>query len=456
MQYQTAFNSIDRCHEVLCLYIISENPIIKNQNTPMYTTGPIQFAAEISACSGGSCQSNTQLPLKTITPKNVLKLFILSSLVFLCSILSLALNANPLNNFSAKNKGSENNNILYTQNRPGVTRPTLEINLLAKDVDGSIYLADGVMLNFDNVYSANVDNNDVRKIMNTADNLAIKNGNYNLVVERRPNLSATDTIKLSLTGIRVAPYRFVIDPSVLGNTGLEAFLIDKFLQTEIAVSFTNVTSVPFDITSTPASYAGDRFMIVFKLAPTTNFTTIAALRHSNNTVSINWGIENERNISNYTVEQSNDGTNFTAIATQTASANNGTNPTYSKLDAAASKANNWYRVKATNSNGTIKYTAIAMVGAVNEITIFADAKISIYPNPVVGGKINLQLTNQAKGNYSVQLTNAMGQVIQIENVPVYNNNVLHTIRMGNTATGTYHATVINEAGKKTTIVFLVK
>jgi Secretion system C-terminal sorting domain len=342
------------------------------------------------------------------------------------------------------------------QSRVGVTRPTLEVNLFAKDVDGSIFLADGVMLNFDNAYSPAVDNYDVRKIMNVADNLAVKNGTYNLVVERRPNLTATDTIKLSLTNTRVAPYRFDIDPSVLANTGLEAFFVDKFLQTEKAVSFTDVTSVAFDITTDAASKAADRFMIVFKQAPTTNFTTISATRNADKTVTINWGTQNERNITNYTVEQSNDGVNFTSIATQAATANNGTNPTYSKQDAAASNANNWYRVKANNTNGTTKYTAIAMVGALNDAAITGATAMSIYPNPVMGGNVNLHLDNQLKGNYTVQISNAAGQTIRTENVQVASNNVLRTIQIGTVGTGAYQAMVMDEARNKTTIPFLVK
>jgi hypothetical protein len=340
--------------------------------------------------------------------------------------------------------------------RPGVTRPTLEVNLFAKDVDGSIFLADGVMLNFDNAYSPAVDNYDVRKIMNTADNLAVKNGTYNLVVERRPNLIATDTIKLNLTSTRVAPYRFDIDPSVLANTGLEALLVDKFLQTETAVSFTDVTSVAFDITADAASKVADRFMIVFKQAPTTNFTTISATRNADKTVTVHWGTANERNITNYTVEQSQDGINFTSIATQTATANNGTNPTYSKKDVTASKANNWYRIKANNSNGSTKYSAIAMVGAINDATQIAAATMSIYPNPVVNGNVNLHVDNQQKGNYTVQISNAAGQQVKVENVQVASNNTLRTIQIGNAATGTYQATIVDETGKKTTISFLVK
>jgi hypothetical protein len=341
-------------------------------------------------------------------------------------------------------------------NRVGVTIPTLEINMYAKDATGADYLADGVMLNFDAAHSAGVDNMDVRKIMNTYDNVAIKNGNFNLVVERRPNLTSTDTIKLNTTGLRVAPYRFEIDPSVLNNTGLEAFLKDKFLQTETAISFGAVTTVAFEATADAASRVADRFMIVFKQAPTTSFTTISATRNADKTVTVNWGTAAERNVTNYTIEQSNDGINFTSIATQAATANNGTNPTYSKQDAAASINNNWYRVKANNTNSTTKYTAIAMVGAINDATQIAASSMSIYPNPVEGGNVNLHLNNQVKGNYAVQITNAAGQVIKTENVQVENNNNLYTIQIANAAAGTYQATITDEAGNKTTIGFIVK
>jgi Secretion system C-terminal sorting domain len=341
-------------------------------------------------------------------------------------------------------------------NRAGVTIPTLEINMYAKDATGADYLADGVMLNFDAAHSAGVDNMDVRKIMNTYDNVAIKNGNFNLVVERRPNLTITDTIKLNTTGLRVAAYRFEIDPSVLNNTGLEAILKDKFLQTETAISFGAVTTVAFEATADAASRVADRFMIVFKQAPTTSFTTISATRNADKTVTVNWGTAAERNVTNYTIEQSNDGINFTAIGTQTATANNGTNPTYSKQDVAASKENNWYRVRANNTNGTTKYTAIAMVGAVNDATQITEATMSIYPNPIEGGNVNLHLNNQTKGNYAVQITNAAGQQIEVANVQVENNNTLRVIKLGTVATGTYQAIVTDAIGNKTTIGFIVK
>jgi Secretion system C-terminal sorting domain len=340
--------------------------------------------------------------------------------------------------------------------RVGVTRPTLEVNMYSKDANGTDYLADGVMLNFDNNFSAGIDNMDVRKINNTYDNLAIKNGSYALVVERRPNLVQTDTIKLSIVGMRVATYRLEIDPSVLVYPGLEAILKDKYLQTETSISFNAVTTQSFDITTDAASKVADRFMIVFKPAATTNFTTIAATRNADKTITVNWGVQNETAVANYSVEQSNDGINFTAIATKAATANNGTNPTYSLLDATASKAANWYRVKANNTNNTVKYTAVAMVAEVQETIQIAEAKMSIYPNPVVDGNVNLHLDNQTRGNYSVQITNAAGQQVKAENVQVENNNTLRIIKLGSIATGKYQAMVKDEQGNKTTIGFMIK
>jgi hypothetical protein len=350
-------------------------------------------------------------------------------------------------------KGSGSTNV----SRAGVTVPTLEVNLFAKDVDNSIYLADGVLLNFNNTFSAAVDNNDVRKINNVADNLAIKNGNYSLIVERRPELAVTDTIKLSLTGTRVAPYRFDIDPSVLDNTGLEALLVDKFLQTETAVSFGSVTSYAFDITTNVASKAADRFMIIFKQAPSTNFTTIAAVRNADKTITVNFGTANEKNVTNYTVEQSNDGVNFTALPTTIAPTFNiGGNPTYTKQDAAASKTANWYRVKITNSNNSIKYSAIAMVAAINETIVDAKPAMNIYPNPVQNGNINLHLDNQAKGMYTINVLNMAGQTVHTAQVTITSNKVQKNIQINNLAAGTYQVAITNAEGEKTTLSMLAK
>jgi hypothetical protein len=330
--------------------------------------------------------------------------------------------------------------------RDGVTEPTLDIDLYTKDVNGSIFLADGVKINFGNGYSNALDNNDVKKISNTADNLSITNKAIRLVVERRHTLQSTDTIFLNLTSTRIAAYRFEIDPSVLTNTGLDAFLKDKFLQTETPVSLSAVTNVDFDITADAASRAADRFMIVFKQAASVHFTTISALRNADKTVQIKWGTQQEVGVINYEVQHSNDGINFTSVYTQLPLANNGTNPSYSKQDATATKNNNWYRVKATMVNGSTGYTGIAMVGALLDVAI--EPSITIYPNPVEDKMIKMHFAGHA-GKYAMSLLNAAGKTVYSKNIVVVSDNETQTIEINKSfAAGNYSVVLVAEDGTK--------
>ena len=148
--------------------------------------------------------------------------------------------------------------------RVGVLMPTLEVTLLDLNNGSNPTLQEHVVMKFDNSFSNDLDQYDVRKFMNAEDNLAIKKGTKNLILDSRKNLTASDTIFLSLSNTRIAPYGFKIDPSALGNFSLKAFLKDKFLQTESLISLTDVTNVNFTTTADVASRATDRFMIVFK------------------------------------------------------------------------------------------------------------------------------------------------------------------------------------------------
>jgi hypothetical protein len=343
------------------------------------------------------------------------------------------------------------------EGRAGVTNPTMEINLYTNDTNGQNILADALIVNFDNGFSNGMDNMDVRKISNAIDNLSIKSNATDLVLERRASLNVADTINLNLANTRVATYHFHIDPSVLSNTGLEAFLVDKFLQTETAISLTDSTNIIFDITNNTASKASNRFMIIFKQVFSTNFTTIAASRNADATVTVNWGVQNETNVNSYAVEHSNDGVNFTAIAAQAPAANNGENSQYTKVDVAATDANNWYRIKAVALAGATKYTAIAMVNALQktEPTDIAQ-QAAIAPNLITDGMLHLLLKNQPAGKYNMQIINTAGQVMYKDILTVQANNGMYNINFANKESGHYQLSLINETGTKTTLPFMVK
>ncbi len=335
---------------------------------------------------------------------------------------------------------------LAVAERLGVTKPTLEINLYTKNIDGSNLLADGVLLNFDNSFSNVVDNLDVRKVNNTYDNLTIKTNAKNLVVERRMLPTVADTIFLNLSNTRVANYWFEIDPSVLSNTGLEAFLKDKFLQTETAISFSDVTNLNFDITADAASRATDRFMIVFKQAlPTPTFIAINAFTNANKTNEIRWKINNENKVASYTLERSTNGIDFTAIKNTVALQNNNTTVAYSDVDARPLESENYYRIKMVLLNANIMYSDVVKVAEINN-----DVAITISPNPVADKTIRILLYNQPSGMYNMRLVNNAGQVIYNGRLVVSSYLQTENIVLDkNTAAGNYQLIMVDASGQKT-------
>ncbi|MBC7651796.1 MAG: T9SS type A sorting domain-containing protein, partial [Deinococcales bacterium] len=340
-----------------------------------------------------------------------------------------------------------------TLGREGVTKPTLEINMYTKDIDSSTYLADGILMNFNDDYSSGVDNDDVRKILNAGDNIFLKNGNANLIVERRPTLKVSDTIKLNLTNTRINSYRFELDPSALSNINLEATLKDKFIGSETSVSLLHVTNYNFNITSDAASKVADRFMIVFKQVKPMQFVKINAVRNKNNTATVTWYTENENNINTYSIEHSKDGISFIEIGKQMPTANNNGNPYYSFVDATADDGNNWYRTKAYTINGTSQLSEIAKINATE---ILLPATITVYPNPVQEGQVQLSFIYEKLGKYQITIVNMAGQTVYSEILKLETNNFKKIISLGNAAAGNYQLSLINEEGTLKKLSFLVK
>ncbi len=196
-------------------------------------------------------------------------------------------------------------------------KPEMRVNLYSVNTDSSTVMTDGVLVNFDDSYKNDIDKNDAIKSTNSGENLALKNGATSLVVERRHTVTSQDTITLSTTGMKVQKYRFKVNMQNMAASGLTGFLKDNYLGTNTPLNMEGVTTVNFAVTSASASAAATRFKIVFNkigVLPVT-FTTVSAVRNTDETIYVNWKVENELNILKYTVERSADGSRFTEIGT---------------------------------------------------------------------------------------------------------------------------------------------
>jgi len=331
--------------------------------------------------------------------------------------------------------------------------PSLRTNLYLVDSNGNAALADGVLNSFSEKFNNAVDGKDCRKMMNFSENLGIKNGDQILAVEKRHTISKEDTIFLNMTKMKAKSYQFQIAGENFNQSGLIAFLEDSYLNTTTPVDINGTTTINFNVVDAPGSWNPNRFRIVFRTAvalPVT-FTSVNAYQQNKN-IAVEWKVGNENSMKQYEVEKSIDGQHFTLVATVAAKVNNGGTANYQWLDANFSSGNNYYRIKSITIDGNTQYTSAVKV----EIAT-GRSQITVFPNPVTDGNINLQLINQPKGKYEVNVVNNLGQVIMVKQIEHTEGSSTQTIQLSKTAAkGNYQLQIITPDNRMVNTKLLVR
>ncbi len=299
-------------------------------------------------------------------------------------------------------KAAGNNNTVFL-----IPPESFETALYFIEDSGYRRMADGVNVLYDNVYSASIDANDATEINNWDENIAVDRESKHLAIEGRPVILTRDTISLFMNNMKQRAYEFDFIPASFTNIGLKAELIDNFLNTRTLLSVLDTVSVNFTVTTDPASAASNRFMIVFgPQGPLAIDVITINAQAKNNGVQVNWTAKTEMDMDRYELEKSFNGTAFTKITTVSSMGNSNVPVNYSWLDANPQKGLNFYRIKAIDKSGLVKYTSIVKVGFGKSHPAFI-----VSPNPVSGNTINLQLTDIENGTYNLVLINDLGQRI---------------------------------------------
>lgn len=319
----------------------------------------------------------------------------------------------------------------------------LQIRLSTFDAGTSVLL-DGVMFEFDSIYSNNIDAMDAIKLNSSAENIAIKNQAKTLVVERRSELNAADTLFLFLNRFKLKNYKFDFHPSYLNTGGLTAFLTDQYLHTKTTLDLTIASNFQFAVNNDPQSYASDRFFITFKTAPSLplKIISIEAKRNEDETGIIKWKTENEFNLNHYEIERSDDSLSFIVLGSQQPLSNNGLSDEYSFNDINAKTSDNYYRIKAICNDGQIQYSKIVKLDALN-----SENRIFVYPNPVKENFINIHFKNNLTGSYNVMLYDIEGKKIFNKNYNIsVNNGITKVVFPKNIVSGNYLIKIIQPNG----------
>jgi hypothetical protein len=335
--------------------------------------------------------------------------------------------------------------------RPSAVISSLRMSLYGAETDGSLDINDGTLILFNPASSNDVNNEEVIKVNNVRENLAIYKAGQKVAIEFRNLLQANDTLYYRIWNMRQRHYEFEIAlTDVEIPVGYFAWLEDTYLQQKTILSQSDTNRIAFDITADAATAAQDRFRIV--IAPATvvpvTFTNVKAYEY-NNDVMVEWTVQNELNIVSYEIEKSLDGINFTSIGNMLA---RGGNATYNSLDTDPATGYNYYRIKSIDNRGRTSYSQIVKVHFGKGGT-----SISIYPNPVTENIINVVFANMEQGTYQTSLYNSTGQLMLTEQIVHAGGNGSQSIRLNKTyAKGAYQLEVTGQDGARRSFKILVQ
>ena len=351
--------------------------------------------------------------------------------------------------FNENSKVSTTTNFARKANRSqGTERRFLRVSLYTATGPGAA-IADGNAVAFDEGFSNDIDGDDAFKLLNGGENFGIKRAGKILAVEAKAPLMPNDTIFYYMSNLKRQTYQLRIVPENMENVGEEAVLFDKFLNISIPVSLQDTSIVNFSITSNSASATTDRFEIVFRetsVLPVTFISLTGTDKDGN--VLLKWNVENESGMEKYEVERSSDGNRFIPIGT--VAAINEEAATYEYTDRYHQEGNNYYRISSFTKDGKISHSQIV------KVSLASAGSISVFPNPVVDGIINLQLKSEPAGKYQVRLINSLGEVVVEKSISETSGNDKEAIRCPHLTKGIYQLEITKPDGTVQTIKVLIR
>ena len=150
----------------------------------------------------------------------------------------------------------------------------------------------------------------------------------------------------------------------------------------------------------------------------TDFTATA----TGNSILLQWLTNNEQNNNNYEIQISTDGKQFSSVGeaqSDPATAGTTTKYQYQYNTDPINVGQLYFRIKQTDANGKVSYSAILIITAGG--TGDQAAAFQTYPNPAVNSLV-FQFNSNQTGRYLLELVNTAGQIVQQKAVTLTGTN----------------------------------
>lgn len=259
-----------------------------------------------------------------------------------------------------------------------------------------------------------------------ADSFAVKGGNDTLHIAGSGTYNLSNT-ELAITGSAYAPVGTVY--TIMTTTGTFS---GTFKSAAYSEYYGELTISPKAVT-----------IKKIKAGPAIVRWGIISASALNGQALVNWTTLQEVGTTNFVVEHSLNGTDFTTIGTAPAGGNSSATTQYSFTHTNPSLGVvNYYRIKHTDAEGVVTYSPVASV-RINAQGV----TVLIAPNPV---RNVLQVDVQAS-NITIHITNSLGQTVRtwLPAPGAYTENV------SNWASGVYYF-AIYQSGKRIAVQKIVK
>jgi len=167
-------------------------------------------------------------------------------------------------------------------------------------------------------------------------------------------------------------------------------------------------------------------------------------------IQVQWSGYNEVNMKGYDIERSANGNAFTTLGNVVAKNNNAVTNDYTFFDASPINGDNFYRVKAISKDGSAQYSATVKINLAG-----ANTGLLVYPNPITGKTLNIQLNNIDAGKYALSIYNMAGQKLYSETINHPGGTIALAVNMRGAAKGVYQA-VLTGNGQSYTKTILIQ
>jgi hypothetical protein len=153
----------------------------------------------------------------------------------------------------------------------------------------------------------------------------------------------------------------------------------------------------------------------------------------NGTAQLRWETRGDQEVNHYQLERSTDGVSFVRVADIKSRASTGS-AVYEFADPAGANASRYfYRIIAIDKAGRRTISTQVVVK-----TIAGSKGVAVYPNPLAGKVINLQLNQLPRGQYFAELISMQGRTVSLGKIELSGGNSTVNLSLPSTlAAGQY-------------------